>query len=885
MGDKSQKSNNLVMQRLGQSGWQAIQRSDFVQAEKAYLKALELARRLADRQAEAVFLSFLGLSRHHQGCLMQAKQDLEACVDIASKEGLSKIEAHAQLMLAEQEQHAGQTEKALQHFLRALEASLDCQDPLASEMAFGNLGLLYLEQGWIEPACECFRQALEFNSSSLNRVVWLGSLGQSLAELGQFEEALELYQVAFKEAQDSHNTAQQSILLGSQGNTFYEQGQYLQAADCYEQALNLCQQSTDDTREGILMGNLGNVYRKLGNLDAAFKACEQALAHARALKDRHSEAAHLDSLADCHVLAGQVHSALPLYEEALAISESLIDHQGQRIYLANLAKAYQKLGQMPPAFGFLERAIALFDEQRARIKSDDLKTSFAVRGHELYQNMVQICLTMGKRIEALEYIGRAKSRAILDLLSNSPIDISELSESSDQSLKKLIARESQLRNQIARLEKLFWLGSQVDDTGTLRGKTLSPANIRKLYSDWRQTIDQLKRRHPNYATLITVDALKFHELKDLWPNPSQTNQATPILLSNTAILEYYLTHELLLGAAFWNTSKQPLVHAVSDPTALETLETDLADFLEMSVTQGWEIPVSLSRRLYNFLLAPLVSQLPKHIDRLILIPHGSLHRLPFSALHNGSEFLIERYALSYLPTTSLIPILSSLTLATKQTLLPQGYLVSAISDYSRTRQSQLSQSTHVRSASGLEDLAYAQEEAQTVFNLGLKHSQAAKLLTNQEVQVSLAEFFGQYPIVHFAGHAVFNPEEPLSSGLVLSDGSILSAASILQGNSLRTHCGKLLVLSACQTGVNVVTAGGELIGLARALMYAGMPNLVLSLWEVADRSTARLMQDFHNAWQAGELSIAYALQQAQKQALQEGQSIHSWAPFIHCGID
>jgi CHAT domain-containing protein len=114
----------------------------------------------------------------------------------------------------------------------------------------------------------------------------------------------------------------------------------------------------------------------------------------------------------------------------------------------------------------------------------------------------------------------------------------------------------------------------------------------------------------------------------------------------------------------------------------------------------------------------------------------------------------------------------------------------------------------------------------------------------------------------------------------------------LQGNVLRTNCGKLLVLSACQTGVNLVTAGGEILGLARALMYAGMPNLVLSLWEVADRSTATLMQAFHKQMIDGmsgtnnnNMRISDALREAQSAAARSGQPVHAWAPFIHLGID
>jgi CHAT domain-containing protein len=72
-------------------------------------------------------------------------------------------------------------------------------------------------------------------------------------------------------------------------------------------------------------------------------------------------------------------------------------------------------------------------------------------------------------------------------------------------------------------------------------------------------------------------------------------------------------------------------------------------------------------------------------------------------------------------------------------------------------------------------------------------------------------------------------------------------------------------------------------------MYAGMPNLVLSLWEVADRSTADLMQDFHiglrAGWQSGTVTISEALRQAQLKAIAAKQPIHAWAPFIHFGLE
>jgi CHAT domain-containing protein len=96
------------------------------------------------------------------------------------------------------------------------------------------------------------------------------------------------------------------------------------------------------------------------------------------------------------------------------------------------------------------------------------------------------------------------------------------------------------------------------------------------------------------------------------------------------------------------------------------------------------------------------------------------------------------------------------------------------------------------------------------------------------------------------------------------------------------------VLSACQTGASSVTPGGEILGLARALIYAGMPNLILSLWEVADKTTAQIMLEFHQQLLSesnGHLEISRSLQKAQIKAISQGLSVQAWAPFIHIGID
>lgn len=314
-----------------------------------------------------------------------------------------------------------------------------------------------------------------------------------------------------------------------------------------------------------------------------------------------------------------------------------------------------------------------------------------------------------------------------------------------------------------------------------------------------------------------------------------------LLSSETAIIELYWTDQYLLTAALWHGAAEPAVNYLDDKNLLSSFAENLGSFLEMSSTEGWDVPLTLCQRLFKTLLEPILQNLPETVSRLLIVPHSTFYHLPFAALHDGEKYLCQRFAISYLPTTSLIPVLAR----TRRKEAKAGYLISAISDYSATREDRPSASAKVRSSAGLEDLSHTLEEAETISQLSKEKMAAVHVLKNAEVKELLPELFKQYPIVHFAGHAVFNPEEPLASGLVLGDGSILTAAAILEGNTLRTRCGQLLVLSACQTGVNKVTTGGEILGLARALMYAGMPNLILSLWEVADRSTATLMRNFH----------------------------------------
>ncbi|MBK7837124.1 MAG: CHAT domain-containing protein [Candidatus Obscuribacter sp.] len=894
--DNAKKERLKLIEELGASAFEHLRSNQPDSARQALLEAIDLSgQESSASRVEIVLRTYLAQAERMLGHTDAAVACFENVIERAQAAEFVDVEVLARVFLAELLKERGDYTRAHHHFELAYNCASYLKDAPAMELAAGNLGSVAFSLGHLEQACGWFKTAVDVQTveTGSTLAIWLGSLGLTMSELGQFDKAREYYQRAYDLAGQNSDPLTMSICRGSIGNICFEQKQYKEAQICYDQAQDLAKQAGDARRHGIWVGNIGISLSRQGDQDTAQQKLKEALAIAESVGDKQSMAAHLDSLGDCLKEIGDHRASDSYYRQAIELAQETLDRLGERIYLSNLARLKRDSGELSPAFEYFARAVEIFDEQRGFIKADDLKTSFADRGQELYRDIIATCLNMGKRVEALEYVGRAKSRALLDLLSNSPIDISDIATEGgaavDSSVRQLIAREADLRAQIAQLERLYWQGDDPagPSTSQYRGAQMSQEDTRKLYGEWRDVLNQLKRQHPNYASLVSSSTLKYSEIQALWTDK--------MLHDDTAVVEFFLTADyLMVAAAVSGGAGEPITHILMEPTELENLKSDIFTFLEMSSTEGWEVPLSLCKRLYKRLLEPVVSKLPSSISRLVLVPHGMLYHLPFSALHDGTGYLCQKYSVSYVPTVSLIPLLASAkrvqSEAGPQANLSSGsYLVSAISDYSKTREGGMVFSSRLRSSAGLEDLAYTMEEARSIAHLGGDGTQSATLITNEEVKKSLPAMFGQYEVVHFAGHAVFNHDEPLASGLVLSDGSILSAASILEGNTLRTVKGKLLVLSACQTGVNVVTEGGEILGLARALMYAGMPNLVLSLWEVADRSTASLMQDFHhallNGWQAGKGTVADALRQAQLKAIADKQPIHAWAPFIHFGID
>jgi CHAT domain-containing protein len=136
-----------------------------------------------------------------------------------------------------------------------------------------------------------------------------------------------------------------------------------------------------------------------------------------------------------------------------------------------------------------------------------------------------------------------------------------------------------------------------------------------------------------------------------------------------------------------------------------------------------------------------------------------------------------------------------------------------------------------------------------------------------------------FPVLHFATHGVFRHDNPLFSALKMSE-EWLTVNDIY---NLKLNCW-LVTLSACDTGINAVSQGDELLGLVRGFLNAGANSLIVSLWALHDKTAARLMQKFYTNLKGG-MSKAQALRQAQLIFLQDEEYRHPyyWASLTLTG--
>ena len=421
----------------------------------------------------------------------------------------------------------------------------------------------------------------------------------------------------------------------------------------------------------------------------------------------------------------------------------------------------------------------------------------------------------------------------------------------------------------------------------------------------------------------TVELIKQSELEDFLGGRCAVQSARTALLDNVAvntaiIYPIILPDRLELLVSIGSEIRQYTQQVDAD--TLQVTTRRLAD----SLRKGSDDVTIHARKLYGWLIAPLEPELRgNHVQTLVIVPDGVLRLIPLAALHDGKQYLIERYALASSPGLTLFEPSSQAHRDPKTLLagmsepgsvvehLPPVILDGAVRNNESGYDSE--RDTHTRAL----PLGYTDKERQTpkIRQAYLERLERdPQFISNVRKQLTLpgvtreidnmrqwqphntllmnkdftVEGFRQqvvrepYSVVHIASHGVFGGTADTSFIMAYDDIiNIDELERLLKSNKFKQPV-ELLTLSACQTAEGDDRAP---LGLSGIALKANVRSALGSLWPVDDAAAAQLMPEFYKVLLQPGTSKVRALQQAQLTLLKDKQYEHPyfWAPFILVG--
>jgi CHAT domain-containing protein len=577
---------------------------------------------------------------------------------------------------------------------------------------------------------------------------------------------------------------------------------------------------------------------RAGQPDEALKLAQEAgeLFREKGLRTRHCLA--LSLAGDAHQARGDGAAAEIGYRAALAAVEDLaVPWLTYRCH-HGLGRVHQAGCDRQAAYAAYRRAIQDLEHVTSSLGIEPHRIAFLQDKLGAYEDLILLCLEPSEPeriVEAFEYVERAKSRALVDLLLN---NLSGRVQPHDEAGRQLVSELERLR------EELNWHYNRLHDHNPDVSQR-SPAAASEVWREITRLEEQagelMHRMRVRYTDYLSLHQVQFSSLDAI----------RACLPPRGLLVEFYVAHDTILAFTLNEEGVQVYRNLMGPGEVEHCLQafrfqinkfrygSSYADRHQAILRAG--VDRSL-KALYDGLLAPMSDALE---DRpLVIIPHAMLHYVPFHALYDGKHYLVEDHLVYAAPSAGVLRLCCS------QAGNGGGPgLLLGVADAS---------------------IPNVIDEVEGIRSLMVD----AELFTGPEATLDrLRASVAGKGFVHVASHALFRSDNPLFSALRLADGW-LNVNDIYE----LTLDARLVTLSGCETGMGWVARGDELIGLSRAFFYAGAPCLVVSLWAINDQSTATLMQHFYRTLGTGS-SVAESLRQAQLELMARFGHPYYWASF------
>jgi tetratricopeptide (TPR) repeat protein len=628
--------------------------------------------------------------------------------------------------------------------------------------------------------------------------------------------------------------------------------------------------------EALALVNLGRTYSKMKDTKAALAYYERALGiYKKSYGGKHPDLASVyNQIGNIRLSASQYPEAIASFQQGLVANSPGFNSTDIRknppaanFYNSNVllfslqskAEALEaqhygktlKLSDLSLALQTLQSCDTLIDLIRHQSENENDKIELGALASEAYEDGVRLAMAVSemtvhsRRYKEIAFYFAEKSKSAV--LQESIADAQAKSFSGIPSAT--LEEEKNRKSLLTFLAQKLSEKPGEEEEKKLRGQLFNATG------EYESFIKRLEKEYPEYYNL------KFS------PATASVTDLQKTLAPDQAVVSYFIAEKNRRLYQFTVTIHRFHVRSRPLPENFERLCKGFTNSLLFN-----DFSTYLSTAPLAQLLKP---SLPGWIKRLTIIPSGRLSAIPFEALtrtkitskdFNGVSYFINRWAINYEFAAGLM-----VQSGKKQNQISETIFLCAPIDFKENQ--------------NLSSLPGTEKEVNTIAQL---FSGKSKISTYGEAneEVIKSKEINQYGYLHFATHGVVDVADPALSRIFLNgknneDGNLFSGEIY----NLSLHA-NLVVLSACETGLGKISSGEGVIGLSRALVYAGADNIIVSFWKVADESTAELMVDFYKNLLADKrTTFSTGLQQAKLAMIKSTvyASPYYWAPFVLIG--
>ncbi|MEQ9669587.1 CHAT domain-containing protein [Coleofasciculus sp. G2-EDA-02] len=825
-----------------EQGITAFEAGRFADAAQLWRQAAQEYEQKRDRLNLALSLSYLSLAYQNLGQVQDAERAINQSLDLLQDHnnwesgGLAilgqALNTQGRLQLTK-----GQAEAALDTWKQATDAYSRAGDEtgkLGSQInqaqALQSLGLYRRAQTLLEQA----NQQLQSQPDSLLKVQGLQSLGIALQELGDPKTSQTLLTQSLTIAQKLNPTPDTSAILLSLGNVARDLQENDKALDYYHKA---AQNATDSLIQIKAQLNQLSLLINTEQEDAAIALLPQIQVRLATLSPSRAAVYAQVNLADslirmardvqtCHGTSGC---------QGAGLTDNLTPETGS-------AKALTTNGAIAQ---LLAKAI-----QQARQIQDAKAESYALG-------------QLGKLYEQQQQLAEAQKLTQQALSLVQGINAGDIAYLWEWQLGRILQKQGNTQDAVAAYTVA------VETLRSLRSDLIALPNLQFYFRErvepvYRQLVGLLLKSDPSQKNLQkareVIESLQLAELDNFFRNtciqaqPQQIDQVDP----TAAVIYPIILPDRL--AVILSLPGQPLRHYETQlpETEVNNAFIQLRKFLNPVLSDKQRL--RFSQDIYDWLIRPIEAELANsEIKTLVFILDGALRNLPMAALHDGEQYLIEKYSIAVSPGLQLL----------EPRALDRERLQALIGGLSEERQ-------------GFSALPGVELELSKIAD-----KVPSEMLFNQEFttttlkqEISAVSF----PVVHLATHGQFSSE--VEDTFILTWEGQVNVNDLDQLLQVREREDsqpiELLVLSACQTATGDQRAA---LGLAGVAVRSGARSTLATLWSVRDQSTAQLMAEFYQSLSQAENSKAESLRQAQLSILKNPEYEHPyyWAPFVLVG--